>query len=159
MRGPQPKPTALKRFEGNPGKRKLNDAEPIPVGALKKPSHVTAAAAEEWERVVAAMPPGFYTSADTSTLTVYVSAWVVYRKAVLIIEREGMFSIGSTGQMVPHPALAIIATQANIILKAADRLGMSPAARTRLQMPNAAPAKSKFEGLIAIKGGQIGSTS
>ncbi|MEY4249667.1 MAG: hypothetical protein RJA87_1300 [Pseudomonadota bacterium] len=153
MRGPQPKATVLKRLEGNPGKRKLNHAEPIPVGVLKKPTFVTDAAAEEWDRIIAAMPPGFYTPADASTLTVYVCAWAAHRNAVQIIEREGMFSTGSTGQTVPHPALAIIATQAGVILKAGDRLGMSPAARTRLQMPNAAPAKSKFEGLIAIKGG------
>jgi P27 family predicted phage terminase small subunit len=154
MRGPQPKATTLKRLEGNPGKRKLNDAEPIPVGVLKKPSFVTDVAAEEWDRIIAAMPPGFYTPADTSTLTVYVCAWAMHRNAVLIIEREGMFSTGATGQTIAHPAIAIITTQAAIILKAGDRLGMSPAARTRLQMPNAAPAKSKFEGLIAIRGGR-----
>jgi P27 family predicted phage terminase small subunit len=154
MRGPQPKATALKRLEGNPGKRKLNDAEPIPVGVLQKPSFVTDLAAEEWDRMIEAMPPGFYTPADTSTLTVHVCAWAMHRNAFLIIEREGMFSTGSTGQTVPHPALAIISTQAAIILKSGDRLGMSPAARTRLQMPNAAPTKSKFEGLIGINGGR-----
>jgi len=154
MRGPQPKATALKRLEGNPGKRKLNDPEPIPVGVLKKPSFVDDMAAEEWDRTVAAMPPGFYTPADASTLTIYVCAWAMHRNAFLIIEREGMFSTGSNGQTVPHPALAIMTTQANVILKSGDRLGMSPAARTRLQMPNAAPVKSKFEGLIAIKGGR-----
>jgi P27 family predicted phage terminase small subunit len=154
MRGPQPKPTALKRLEGNPGKRKLNDAEPVPVGVLKKPSFVTDEAAEEWDRIVTAMPPGFYTPADAATLTVYVCAWAMHRNAFLIIEREGMFSTGSSGQTIAHPAFAIMTSQAAIILKAGDRLGLSPAARSRLQMPSAAPAKSKFEGLIGIKGGR-----
>ena len=38
-RGRKPKPTALKVLEGNPGKRPLNDHEPIPPkGELKCPS-------------------------------------------------------------------------------------------------------------------------
>ena len=30
MAGRKPKPTAIKKLEGNPGKRKLNTKEPIP---------------------------------------------------------------------------------------------------------------------------------
>ena len=30
MAGRKPKPTALKKLEGNPGKRKLNTREPVP---------------------------------------------------------------------------------------------------------------------------------
>ena len=30
MAGRKPKPTALKKLEGNPGKRKLNNKEPVP---------------------------------------------------------------------------------------------------------------------------------
>jgi len=30
MRGPAPKPTALNKLLGNPGKRKLNEAEQVP---------------------------------------------------------------------------------------------------------------------------------
>ena len=30
MAGRKPKPTALKKLEGNPGKRKLNTKEPVP---------------------------------------------------------------------------------------------------------------------------------
>ena len=38
-RGRKPKPTALKLLEGNPGKRPLNDREPVPPrAALKCPA-------------------------------------------------------------------------------------------------------------------------
>ena len=38
-RGRKPKPTALKVLEGNPGKRPLNDREPVPPrAALKCPA-------------------------------------------------------------------------------------------------------------------------
>jgi hypothetical protein len=36
-RGPAPKPTAIKKAEGNPGKRKLNTEEPEPVPGASVP--------------------------------------------------------------------------------------------------------------------------
>ena len=34
MAGRKPKPTALKKLEGNPGKRKLNMKEPVPAKGM-----------------------------------------------------------------------------------------------------------------------------
>lgn len=34
MAGGKPKPTAIKKLEGNPGKRKLNTKEPIPAKGM-----------------------------------------------------------------------------------------------------------------------------
>ena len=34
MAGRKPKPTAVKKLEGNPGKRKLNTKEPIPAKGM-----------------------------------------------------------------------------------------------------------------------------
>ena len=36
MAGRKPKPTAIKKLEGNPGKRKLNTKEPITHNKLRK---------------------------------------------------------------------------------------------------------------------------
>ena len=36
MAGRKPKPTAIKKLEGNPGKRKLNTKEPIPAKGDKR---------------------------------------------------------------------------------------------------------------------------
>ena len=36
MAGRKPKPTALKKLEGNPGKRKLNTKEPVPAKGMRK---------------------------------------------------------------------------------------------------------------------------
>ena len=42
-RGPAPKPTAIKKAEGNPGKRKLNTEEPQPLpGVPECPDHLDA---------------------------------------------------------------------------------------------------------------------
>ena len=34
MAGRKPKPTAVKKLEGNPGKRKLNTKEPVPAKGM-----------------------------------------------------------------------------------------------------------------------------
>lgn len=154
QRGPPPKPTKLRQLEGNPAKRPLNGREPEPVGLARPPAFVTGAAAEEWDRAVAAMPPGVYGATDIPTLTVYCLAWVMYRNALAQLAREGTIVAGSMGQKVAHPSVAIMAKQAEIILRAGDRLGMSPAARVRLEVQDA-PQVSKFDGLIGKPRGDL----
>jgi P27 family predicted phage terminase small subunit len=141
LRGPQPKPTQLKLIEGNPGKRPINTNEVKPVGALRKPAHITGTIGDEWDRVISAMPPGFYTEADVPVLTIYCEALVMRRNALAIVakpkeEGGGLVVKGSAGQDAAHPMIAVAKGQAEIILRAADRLGMSPAARTRLDAPD-----------------------
>jgi P27 family predicted phage terminase small subunit len=100
------------------------------------------------------MPPGIYAAADIPTLTVYCLAWVQYRNALATVAREGSIVPGSMGQKVPHPAVAIAAKQAEVILRAGDRLGMSPVARARLDVQDQ-PQTSKFDGLIGKPGGNL----
>ena len=147
MRGRPPKPSKLKLLEGNPGRRPINDREPTPTGPLTKPDFISGDAAREWDRAVGAMPPGLYTAADAPVFAVYCVAWVLFRNALAQVAKEGMTAIGSTGQKVAHPSLAIAAKQSEIILKAADRLGMSPVARARLTVGET-PGGGKFDGLL-----------
>lgn len=41
MAGRKPKPTAVKKLEGNPGKRKLNTKEPVPAKGIRTKNEVT----------------------------------------------------------------------------------------------------------------------
>jgi len=148
IRGRPPKPTKLRKLEGVPGhSRPLNEREPQPIGPLVKPDFVTGEAAKEWDRVCGSMPPGLYSSADAPSLAVYCVAWVLFRNALAQVAKEGMSAIGSTGQKIAHPSLAVIAKQSEIILRAGDRLGMSPVARARLEVGDQ-PQASKFDGLL-----------
>jgi len=165
MPGFAPKPTKIRQLEGVPGHRPLNGKEPQPNGEIVRPDFVTGEAAKEWERAVAAMPAGLYTAADAPVLAVYCVAWVLFRNALSQVAREGMTSTGSTGQMVAHPSLAVVAKQSEVILRASDRLGMSPSARTRLTMETENQGGGKFAGLLggaplklAISNGPKGSS-
>lgn len=52
MAGRKPKPTALKKLEGNPGKRKLNTKEPVPAKGMPEcPRWLLPEAKEEWNRL------------------------------------------------------------------------------------------------------------
>lgn len=52
MAGRKPKPTALKKLEGNPGKRKLNTKEPVPEKGMPDcPKWLLPEAKEEWKRL------------------------------------------------------------------------------------------------------------
>lgn len=146
-RGRPPKPTKLHVLDGNPSRKKLNENELEPIALANRPAHLNGVAIKEWERALAAMPPGFYTEADVPLLAIYAQAWQLYRDATITIEREGITDVGSQGQSVAHPAIAIMNKQAEILLKAADRLGMSPTARARLSNPTQ-KGEDKFSGLL-----------
>ena len=52
-RGPIPKPTVIKRTEGNPGRRPLNRYEPQPRTTLPRcPEHLDEGARKEYKRMV-----------------------------------------------------------------------------------------------------------
>lgn len=51
MAGRKPKPTAVKKLEGNPGKRKLNTKEPVPAKGMPDcPEWLLPEAKKEWEK-------------------------------------------------------------------------------------------------------------
>lgn len=147
MPGPQPTPTKLKALQGNPGRRPLPKGEVQPNALVTKPEFIHGAAGIEWDRVINSMPPNFYTEADVPVLSAYCMAWVMYRNALAKIAKFGMEATGSKGNTVAAPMVGVAQKQVEIILKTADRLGMSPAARARLDLPENAP-ESKFKGLI-----------
>lgn len=162
-RGPKPKSTALRILEGNPSKRPFNDLEPACEMPAVKPSVIAAdeLASLEWDRLTAAMPPGLYTAADVAVIATYCQAWALMIRAQKEIDENGvMFTIfeecEKTGEMMPvktivSPAVKVWKAASETLLKTADRLGLSPGVRSRLQLPQRGESpeqKSKFAGLM-----------
>jgi hypothetical protein len=70
-RGPRPKPTHLKLIAGNPGKRRLNDAEPQPEGNLfEPPDWLDAEHRDLWSYAIANAPAGMLKRLDREALVV-----------------------------------------------------------------------------------------
>jgi P27 family predicted phage terminase small subunit len=92
MKGPKPKPTALKLLEGNPGKRKLNKFEPTFVaGAPEMPWYLTPEAKEEWDRIVPALAaiPGLLKTIHGTALASYCMAFARWIEAEELITQYG----------------------------------------------------------------------
>ena len=78
MRGRRPKPTALKKLQGNPGRRPLNTAEPKPPRARAVPPcppYLEGEARREWHRMAPMLSAsGMMSLADATALAAYCQA-------------------------------------------------------------------------------------
>src|SRR3954463_10399212 len=134
LRGPAPKPTAIKRLEGNPGKRKLNEAEPTPtLGAPECPDHLDDVARKEWERlttILVAMK--VLTEADYIALANLCQGYSTLVNAQKQMNKTGILYKSKTGYIQQSPLLGIIHTQTTIVNNLLREFGLTPSSRTRV---------------------------
>ena len=135
MRGRPPKPTLIKKLQGNPGKRPLNAGEPQPEGDLYgAPEWLSDTQREGWGFAITSAPPGLLKKLDRSMLAIWVVAEDLHREAAEKIGQYGLLTKSpNAGLPLQSPYLAILNKQAQIMLKAGAELGFSPASRTRVQ--------------------------
>ncbi|MEM5403785.1 phage terminase small subunit P27 family [Paraburkholderia unamae] len=148
MPGPKPKPTALKLITGNPGKRRLPKREPKPrSGVPRRPPHLDATAAAEWERIVPELlATGLLTVIDGSVLAAYCMAysrWIDAEEALRRMkERDGLTHAlmikTSNGNAIQNPLVGTANKALMVMSRLAGEFGMTPAARTRIEtgVPN-----------------------
>lgn len=132
-RGRKPKPTALKRLEGNPGKRPLNDLEPMPqVTMLRCPSWLEAEARKEWRRLAPVLiGAGILTSADAVAFAGYCQAYARWRAAEEEVSKLGM--VYRDGDRIrPNPYIAIARAAFAEVKSLAAEFGLTPANRTAI---------------------------
>jgi P27 family predicted phage terminase small subunit len=136
MRGRKPAPTHLKRLNGNPGKRPLNDKEPVPEGELHAaPPWMSDSQREGWAHAIVNSPHGLLKVLDRSVLAIWVVAEDLHREAAEKITQYGLLTKSpNAGLPLQSPYLAILNKQAQIMLKAAGELGFTPSSRSRVQV-------------------------
>ena len=134
MRGRKPKPTWLRVISGNPGRRPLNAAEPLPTGLLSKPPEwLTASQRAIWESALASAPLGLLHATDESVFTVWVVAADLHRNASEKIAQSGtVVRMPHSNMAVQSPWVSVLNKQAQIMLKACAEMGFTPSARTRV---------------------------
>jgi len=142
------KPTQLKKLEGNPGKRPLNQFEPQP--EMEKPScpaFLSYEAQVEWKRIVPKlMALGLISRIDRAALAAYCQAygrWAKAEKALKAIEEKfegamninaggGMCYMTANGNWVMHPLVSVANKALEQMHKFLVEFGMTPASRTRI---------------------------
>lgn len=134
-RGPAPKPTATKRLEGNPGKRKLNQNEPKPRSRRPKmPDYFSQDQEAVWRRVTRELRAmQVMTSADADVITLLVEAIVERREAQVIVAKDGATIMSPNGYPTVHPLSGKVNKLGAQILRLLEQLGMTPASRSRIQ--------------------------
>ena len=153
MPGPAPKPTALKKLAGNPGKRALNSSEPqpekivpaMPRGLPKRAQRFWKDHAEKLERL------GLLTAVDGPAFTLMTLHYAVALEALTIIQQgldlpadeegrqqsvmAGLLQVDENGAMRKHPLLQVWRENSTAFRHYAAQFGLTPAARGRLSIP------------------------
>lgn len=145
IRGRKPKPTALRVVTGNPGKRRVNGAEPQLKSAIPtSPNQLNATAKVEWRRVSRELhEAGLLTGVDRAALAAYCQAYGRWAEAerALAQDPEGMVITTDKGNRIQNPLLGIARrAQADMVRYAAE-FGMTPSARSRVHAD--APASTR----------------
>ena len=134
QRGRKMKPTALKRLEGNPGHRKLNEREPQPKKkAPPCPKWLDPEAKKEWRRLAHKLEQlGVLTEADMGVFAAYCQAYARWKAAEEIISGHGFVSKTPSGYLQAIPHVSIAKDYARIMHRCAEQLGLTPSSRSRL---------------------------
>jgi len=136
MAGRKPKPTALRRAQGNPGHRPLNKNEPQPTGIPKCPAHLDADAKKEWKRISRELISlGLLTSIDRAALAAYCSCWSRWVNADQQVQKFGaVIKSPKSGFPVQNPYVGIANTALNHMRRYLTEFGMTPSSRSRIQV-------------------------
>ena len=137
-RGRKPKPTELKKLAGNPGKRPLNRNEPKPGDKSKPtcPRYLGKTAKREWRRIAGELyEMGILTKIDQTMLAAYCQAFGRWVDAAEQLETTGgEILVSSNGNLYQNPWLAIVNRSMEQMAKLAAEFGLSPSARSRLNV-------------------------
>ena len=136
MRGPAPTPTALRVLEGNPSKRPLNRQEPQPrARAPRCPDHLDDGAKREWKRLLPILRRmRVLTEADGIALAGLCQAYSTLAQAQTKLNKTGLLYIREGQPIRATPLLRIIHECSDRINILCREFGLTPAARSRLQM-------------------------
>lgn len=144
--GRPPKPTHLKVLEGNPGKRVLNKHEPKPqTRAPACPKHLDKEARAEWRRISKELLHlGLLTEIDRAALAAYCqcwSRWIYAEEQLSKLEGQWTFTTDK-GYEAASPWISIASKALAEMRQYISEFGLSPAARTRIQVK---PAEKEDE--------------
>lgn len=135
MRGRKPTPSAVKRAQGNPGKRPINNEEPkFDAGLPKPPSHLSKEARAEWRRVASELHrAGVITTMDRAALAAYAQAYGRWSEAEKKVNELGFVVKTGLGNLVQNPYLSVANRAMQDVVKIAAEFGLTPASRTRVK--------------------------
>lgn len=143
MASPVPQPARLRILKGNGVDRRPDGGKVLPQPVDVKflpdaPSHLPEVARLQWDHVAAGLRRMEIAGpVDMAVLEAFCMAYALMREAHDRVAAEGMTATGSMGQPVAHPMLAVAAKARGQIGTLGAQLGLTPAARLRMTVPEA----------------------
>lgn len=136
-RGPAPAPTSLKIVKGEkPSRINRNEPRPDPSETPECPEWLSEEATGVWEALVAPLhAKGLFTPWDVEAFTVFCEAVVHHRQACQAVTNSDILVKGAQGNMVKNPALQIVRDTSQTIRAFAQEFGLTPSARSGIQLP------------------------
>ena len=134
--GRRAKPSALKKAQGNPGKRKLNEREPqVEPGEPEMPAGLPKLAQQEWRDIVPRLlEMGVLTRVDGKALAAYCVAYSLAMTAAATIEKKGVFVKGAYGELKESPAVRVQDKALKLMKSFLIEFGLTPASRSKLKI-------------------------
>lgn len=152
-RGPPPTPTSLRLLAGNPGKRPINTREPKPRNDVPRcPAWLGKEAKKVWRRMVPQLRDmRVLTAVDGEALATFCQTYVRWRQAEEFIEKHGVAyplrdDKGNVRCMQQFPQVSIARNLLLILRSFFQEFGMTPASRTRIEIPWAPPSVAQSDG-------------
>jgi P27 family predicted phage terminase small subunit len=142
-RGPLPKPTQQKEFEGNPGKRSLPKDEPRPATLMRVPAPPTwmpAAAKDAWKVIAGELHRAqMLARLDLQIVEAYCIAYASWRQMLVAVASRGHVQIfrdehGNEKYAQPTPEATLAIKYASQMNQFAKVLGLGPAYRVGLHI-------------------------
>lgn len=136
-RGRKPKPTAVKKLAGNPGKRALNGAEArVDMRLPQCPRWLGKAAKREWRRVAKRLhEAGLMGYVDRSLLAAYCVAYGRWVEAETALEGQELVLTSEKGGVYQNPLVGVARSAMKDMVAIGREFGMGPSARSRIRVP------------------------
>jgi P27 family predicted phage terminase small subunit len=151
-RGPKPKPTSLRVFEGDPGRLLKNrQGEPLPSSSEAvplPPPWLAANGLEAWGKYAPKLHAiGLLTGVDYEQFSQYCAAHDHFHAADKAVKELGNLIRGAMGGLVANPAVRQRRDAQQAIRQLGGDFGLSPASRVGLKVTS----DKKVGGLAAFK--------
>lgn len=133
MRTKRHKPTAVKKANGNPGQRRLNEDEPTPSGTPECPDWLTDGPKAEWTLLCDKLCSlGILTEIDATVFAVYCQCLYDYNTLLKQVRDEGIKTEGKNGFLTKNPAVVVMKDHRDGLMKAMVEIGLTPSSRSVL---------------------------
>lgn len=136
--GTKPKPTALKKLAGNPGKRAMNKQEPrLPADMPECPDRLSDSAKVEWHRIAGELhKAGVITRVDMAILAAYCDAYARWLDILDELDSGELTYTTDKGNLVQSPLVGMANTLRLQVVRIAAELGITPSSRSRVNAIN-----------------------